>query len=103
MNITTTLSFLVSICRYTVDVVDKNFKLDASVTLCIDSACETIEVLEQTLVPIPLCNENFTLPGGNSLNGFFEELGQKAGGAGINLVLESLGLAVGFFFLHVNV
>ena len=77
--------------------MDKDFQLDASVTLCIDSACETIEVLEHTLVPIPLCNENFTLPGGDSLNGFFDELGQKAGGAGIDLVLESLGLAVCFY------
>ena len=67
-----------------------------SVKLCIDNACETLTILNHIIIPIPLCNDNFTLPGGDTLNGFFEELGLKTAGAGVHLVLEYLGLSVSF-------
>ncbi len=80
--------------RYRVAKLAELFEVDLSVAFCIDESCETIEILEQTTIPIPICNDNFTLPGGNTLNGFFEDLGQQVGGAGVNIVLEYLGLAV---------
>ena len=80
--------------RYTIDRSEKNFQLDLSVEVCIDHVCEVITILDHTIIPIPVCNDNFTLPGGDTVNGFLNELGREAGGTGVNLILEYLGLSV---------
>ena len=86
--------------RYTVFKLPKDLQVDLSVDICIDTICETIHVLDETIIPIPICNDNFTLPGGDTVNGFFEQLAQQAGGAGVKLALEYLGIAVSIGYLH---
>ena len=71
--------------------------------ICIDHVCESITILDHIIIPIPVCNDNFTLPGGDTVNGFLDDLGRKAGGTGVNLILEYLGLSVRMLSSFVNI
>ncbi|XP_072033446.1 LOW QUALITY PROTEIN: uncharacterized protein [Amphiura filiformis] len=78
---------------YTINKLLHDFEIDLSVELCIDEVCKVLTVLDKTIIPIPVCNGNFTLPGGDTINEFLEDVGQNAEESDIRLVLEYFGLS----------
>ncbi len=61
--------------------------------VCIDGYCEIIPILSRVLVPIPLCN-TITLPGDGTFQGVVDQFAQDAAEAGVNFILETLGIKV---------
>ena len=73
------------------------FQITLTIELCIDDNCESIPVLNDLNVPIPFCNTDFTnfqLPGDGTIAGFVQHLAGDIGDAGINLVIQKLGISV---------
>ena len=73
------------------------FRITLDIELCIDGQCEATLVFENLHVPIPLCNtdySNFVLPGDGTVAGFVQEFAGNIGEAGVNLVIQKLGIAV---------
>ncbi|ESO82597.1 hypothetical protein LOTGIDRAFT_236952 [Lottia gigantea] len=50
------------------------------------------KMLEGMEIPIPICNENFTLPGGGSIADFAKEMGGKLSEAAVEVIFQKLGL-----------
>ncbi|CAG2190929.1 unnamed protein product [Mytilus edulis] len=78
--------------------IDKNdekkvFVVDFGMKLCIEGSC----ILDDTMfiqnmeLPIPICNENFTWPGGDSISDMVNAIGSLTEGA-FNIVLRKLGI-----------
>ncbi|VDI06314.1 Hypothetical predicted protein [Mytilus galloprovincialis] len=59
-------------------------------------------LLTKQEIPIPICNENFTLPGGGSFAGFLTALGGKLTGQAFDLVIKEMGLELPFGDFHVS-
>ena len=88
---------------YSIDKLgdEKVFSLSLSMTICIDKTCDEEPLLQNFKVPIPLCNTNFTsfrLPGDGTIQGFVKELGGKVASSAVDVVINRLGLSVGFKF-----
>ncbi|XP_055958143.1 uncharacterized protein LOC130013542 [Patella vulgata] len=49
-------------------------------------------MIEDMRIPIPICNENFTLPGGGSIKEFAKALGGKLSQAAVDVIFQKLGL-----------
>ncbi|XP_053390116.1 uncharacterized protein LOC128553035, partial [Mercenaria mercenaria] len=65
--------------RYTIDKTEKNFVVDLSVAVCMDSTepCQfTTDIFKNTMIPIPVCNLDAGLSLGNfSLSNWLKEIG----------------------------
>ena len=64
--------------------------------MCIDNACKKVPIVSQMLIPIPFCNPNGTLLGNGSFAGVLDYFKEDASIAAVDLVLNSLGVKVGF-------
>ena len=51
----------------------------------------SIPIIEEALIPQPLCNENFTIPGG-SVKGFLKAVGNRAKDLSIHAVMRHMGI-----------
>ncbi|XP_076116682.1 uncharacterized protein LOC143084161 [Mytilus galloprovincialis] len=60
-------------------------------------------LLTKQEIPIPICNENFTLPGGGSFAGFLTALGGKLTGQAFDLVIKEMGLETTFKKIHFSI
>ncbi|CAG2211662.1 unnamed protein product [Mytilus edulis] len=72
----------------------KVFKVDFGMKLCIAGTC----ILDDTMfvqdmeIPIPICNENFTWPGGNSISDMVGAIGGRLTAEAFNIILRKLGI-----------
>ena len=60
-----------------------------------------MSVFENLLIPIPVCNIDFTtfsLPGDGTVQQFAQHLGENIGNAAVDIVIQKLGLEVSIFF-----
>ena len=75
--------------------------MDLSLQLQVDDETTDIQVLSDTIIPIPLCNEDASvvLPGGGSIAGFARALGENVGQTAVELVLTHLGLKVSLHYV----
>ncbi|XP_048258717.1 uncharacterized protein LOC124137708 isoform X1 [Haliotis rufescens] len=92
---TTKLNDWVSI-RYTIDRSEarKVFVIDMGLQISVGASEPILDslLIEKLDVPIPICNENFSLPGSGSLKKIAEEMGGKLIRDVVDVVFRKLGL-----------
>ncbi|XP_046574117.1 uncharacterized protein LOC124282192 [Haliotis rubra] len=92
---TTRLNEWVSI-RYTIDRSEarKVFVVDMGLQISVGESEPILNdlLIENVDVPIPICNENFSLPGNGSLNSLAKQMGGKLIREVVDVVFRKLGL-----------
>ncbi|CAC5401161.1 unnamed protein product [Mytilus coruscus] len=79
--------------------IDKNdekkvFEVDFGMKLCIEGSCilDDMMFIQDLEIPIPICNENFTWPGGDSISDMVEAIGGSLTKGAFNIILRKLGI-----------
>ncbi|VDI43603.1 Hypothetical predicted protein [Mytilus galloprovincialis] len=79
--------------------IDKNdekkvFVVDFGMKLCIEGSCilDDMMFIQDLEIPIPICNENFTWPGGDSISDMVEAIGGSLTAGAFNIILRKLGI-----------
>ncbi len=84
--------------RYSIDKDDdaEEFSLNLLFEFELEGDITAFNLLYDTKVPIPLCNENamLILPGDGSINGFIRAVGENVGQSALEVVLRQLGIEV---------
>ncbi|KAK6174798.1 hypothetical protein SNE40_013376 [Patella caerulea] len=82
--------------RFTIDKNsdEKVFIVDfgLKIKLTDDETSIDSQMIEDMRIPIPICNENFTLPGGGSIKEFAKAMGGKLSQAAVDVIFQKLGL-----------
>ncbi|XP_038062441.1 uncharacterized protein LOC119732930 [Patiria miniata] len=84
--------------KYSINKLDaeKVFEIDFGASICksADDCVFNVDIIQDYRVPIPFCNSNFSfsLPGGNTLREFINQVGPSAGQQAVNILLEFIGL-----------
>ena len=90
--------------RFTIDKIDetKEFKVNLAVLVNLDDKSSSIPVFTDTRIPIPLCNDNFSLTdfGVHKISELADSLGTHISQAGIDWVLVKLGIKVTYYHVH---
>ncbi len=86
------------IFRFSIDKLDvaKEFNLNLDVQINIEGKSTSISLLVDVTAPIPLCNNDFSLTdlGVSSITELADTLRHDVSNAGIDWVLEKLGIKV---------
>ncbi|XP_072033124.1 uncharacterized protein [Amphiura filiformis] len=83
--------------RYAIDKLHNLFSLHLSIILCIDDVCERFIVFKDLRIPSPWCDTDYTSisrPGGGTIDGFVQYLGEQIGDTAVYVVMEKLGLKI---------
>ncbi|XP_063420822.1 uncharacterized protein LOC134706043 [Mytilus trossulus] len=72
----------------------KVFVVDFGMKLCIDGGCifEDTMFIKDFEIPIPICNENFKWPGGNTISDMINAIGGHLTKEAFNIILRKLGI-----------
>ena len=82
--------------RFSINKLDaeKEFALNLAFLLDVEGLSTDLNILNDTRIPIPVCNTEFTLPGDGTIKGFIRAVGKNAAQSAVDVVLEQLGLKV---------
>ncbi|CAC5381354.1 unnamed protein product [Mytilus coruscus] len=72
----------------------KVFVVDFGMKLCIDGSCilEDKMFIKDLEIPIPICNESFKWPGGNTISDMINAIGGHLTTEAFNIILRKLGI-----------